>query len=217
MARAILWDMDGVLVNSMEFHYQAYREVLSEFGRDLSREEYLGSLIGLRNYVILRRLLGDLPDDEVQRLMKAKEAAFRRRAAGHIEPLPGAAELVRGAHEAGLKQAIVSSTPRENIELVLDSLGLRSMFDTIVGEEDAEHGKPDPEGFLVAAKRISVPPPECIVIEDAPEGIEGGKAAGMRCIGVTTTRSAEKLAEADADLVVGSLEDDGVWQLIAGI
>jgi beta-phosphoglucomutase len=217
MARAILWDMDGVLVNSMEFHYQAYREVLSEFGRDLSREEYLGSLIGLRNYVILRRLLGDLPDDEVQRLMKAKEEAFRRRAAGNIEPLPGAAELVRRAHEAGLKQAIVSSTPCENIELVLDSLGLRSMFDTIVGEEDAEHGKPDPEGFLVAAKRISVPPPECIVIEDAPEGIEGGKAAGMRCIGVTTTRSAEKLAEADADLVVGSLEDDRVWQLIAGI
>ena len=217
MTRAILWDMDGVLVNSMEYHYQAYREVLSQYGRDLSREEYLGSLIGLRNYVILRRLLGDLPQEEIERLMAAKEAAFRRRVEGNVEPLPGAAELVRRAHEAGLKQAIVSSTPCENIELVVDSLGLRSMFDTLVGEEDAQHGKPDPEGFLVAAERLSVPPVDCVVIEDAPEGIAGGKAAGTRCIGVTTTRPPEKLAEAGADLVVASLEDERVWQFIAGV
>src|SRR5437867_1226573 len=207
--------MDGVLVNSMEFHYQAYREVLSEFGRDLSREEYLGSLIGLRNYVILRRLLGDLPQEETERLMAAKEAAFRRRVAGNVQALPGAAELVRRARVAGLKQAIVSSTPCENIELVVDSLGLRSMFDTLVGEEDARRGKPDPEGFLVAAERLSVPPEDCVVIEDAPEGIAGGKAAAMRCIGVTTTRPPEKLAQ--ADLVVSSLEAERVWQFIAGI
>jgi HAD superfamily hydrolase (TIGR01509 family) len=216
MARAILWDMDGVLVNSMEFHYQAYREVLAEFGRDLSREEYLTSLIGLRNYVILRRLLGDLPQQEVERLMAAKENAFRRRVRGNVTPLPGAAELVLRAHEAGLKQAIVSSTPCENIELVLNSLGLRSMYDTIVGEEDAQHGKPDPEGFRIGAERLSVAPPECVVLEDAPEGIAGGKGAAMRCIGVTTTRPAEKLIEAGADLVVASLEDERVWQFIAG-
>jgi len=217
MIRAILWDMDGVLVNSMEYHYQAYREVLSDFGRDLSREEYLGSLIGLRNYVILRHLLGDLPPEEIERLMATKEAAFRRRVAGNVEPLPGAAKLVRRAHEAGLKQAIVSSTPCENIELVVNSLGLASMFDTLVGEEDAQHGKPDPEGFLVAAERLSVPPVDCVVIEDAPEGIAGGKAAGMRCIGVTTTRPAEKLEAAGADLVIPTLEDERVSQLIAGV
>jgi beta-phosphoglucomutase family hydrolase len=214
MTKAILWDMDGVLVNSMEFHYQAYREVLSEFRKHLSREEYLTSLIGLRNYVILQRLLGDLPQEEVERLMAAKEAAFRRRVAGNVQALPGAAELVRRARVAGLKQAIVSSTPCENIELVVDSLGLRSMFDTLVGEEDAQHGKPDPEGFLVAAERLSVPPRDCVVIEDAPEGIAAGKAAGMRCIGVTTTRPAEKLEAAGADLVVSSLEDERICQLI---
>jgi beta-phosphoglucomutase len=209
--------MDGVLVNSMEYHYQAYREVLSQYGRDLSREEYLGSLIGLRNYVILRRLLGDLPQEEIEPLMAAKEAAFRRRVEGNVEPLPGAAELVRRAHEAGVKQAIVSSTPCENIELVVNSLGLRSMLDTLVGEEDAQHGKPDPEGFLVAAERLSVPPQDCVVVEDAPEGIVGGKAAGTRCIGVTTTRPLEKLAEAGAELVVSSLEDERVWQFIASV
>src|SRR5437867_7710500 len=110
--------MDGVLVNSMEFHYQAYREVLSEFGRDLSREEYLGSLIGLRNYVILRWLLGDLPQEGTERLMAAKEAVFRRRVTGNVQALPAAAEIVRRICVAGIKETIVTSTPRRRIELV---------------------------------------------------------------------------------------------------
>ncbi len=212
--RAILWDLDGVLVNSMEFHYQAYQEVLASRGKELSREEYLRELIGLRNYVILRRVLGDLSDEEVEALAERKEEAFRRPVAGQVKALPGADQLLRRAKEAGLRQAIVSSTPRANIELMLKSLGLWDIFDAIVGEEDAARGKPDPEGFLLAASRLGVAPEECIVIEDAPEGIAAGKAAGMRCIGVTTTRPAEKLSQ--ADLVVGSLEDLRVWEFVTG-
>lgn len=219
---AILWDLDGVLVNSMEFHYQAYREVLAGRGRELSREEYLRELIGLRNYVILRRVLGgepvsergELSDEEVTALAEQKEEAFRRLIAGNVKALPGAAELVRRAREAGRRQAIVSSTPRANIEVMLQSLGLwTSLFDVIVGEEDASRGKPDPEGFLVAATRLGVAPEECVVIEDAPEGIAAGKAAGMRCIGVTTTRPAERLSQ--ADLVVETLADERVWDMLA--
>ena len=86
------------------------------------------------------------------------------------------------------------------------------MFDVIVGEEDATQGKPDPEGFLVAAQRMGVRPAECVVIEDAPEGIAAGKAAGMRCIGVSTTRPAERLSE--ADLVVAALDDEQMWAFI---
>jgi beta-phosphoglucomutase len=212
--RAILWDLDGVLVNSMEFHYQAYREVLAPRGQELSREAYLRELIGLRNYVILRRVLGDLSDEEVTVLAQQKEEAFRRRIKGNVQALPGAAQLVRRAKEAGLLQAIVSSTPRANIEVMLQSLGLWEMFEVIVGEEDASRGKPDPEGFLVAAQRLGVPPEECVVIEDAPEGIAAGKAAGMRCIGVTTTRPAGRLSQ--ADLVVPSLEDERLWDMVSG-
>jgi beta-phosphoglucomutase len=212
--RAILWDLDGVLVNSMEFHYQAYREVLAGRGRDLSREEYLRELIGLRNYVILRRVLGDLSDEEVTALAEEKEKAFRRLIAGNVTALPGAERLARRAREAGLLQAIVSSTPRANIEVMLQSLSLWDLFEVIVGEEDATRGKPDPEGFLIAAQRLGLPPEECVVIEDAPEGIAAGKAAGMRCIGVTTTRPAERLSE--ADLVVETLEDERVWEVVSG-
>lgn len=207
--RAILWDLDGVLVDSMDFHYQAYREVLAGSGRDFSREEYLRELIGLRNYVILRRVLGERSDEEVTALAEQKEEAFRRLIRGNVQALPGAERLVRRAKKAGLLQAIVSSTPRENIALILRSLALESSFDTIVGEEDATRGKPDPEGFLVGARLLGTAP--CVVIEDAPEGIAAGKAAGMRCIGVTTTRPAEKLSQ--ADLVVASLEDEQVWEM----
>jgi beta-phosphoglucomutase len=213
-AKAILWDLDGVLVNSMDFHYRAYSEVLSQCGVKLSREKYLKEMIGLRNYTILRRVLGELPNEEIMRLAEEKEEAFRRLVQGQVQPLPGAAELVRRARDAGIKQAIVSSTPCANIELMLQSLGLHDCFEVIVGEEDAARGKPDPEGFLVAASRLGVPPTDCVVIEDAPEGIAAGKAAGMRCIGVTTTRPAEKLSQ--ADLVVESLEDERVWEFIAG-
>jgi HAD superfamily hydrolase (TIGR01509 family) len=212
--KAILWDLDGVLVNSMDFHYRAYSEVLSQRGVKLSREQYLKEMIGLRNYTILRRVLGDLPDEEIMRLAEQKEEVFRRLVRGQVKPLPGAAELVRLARDGGIKQAIVSSTPRANIELMLQSLGLYECFEVVVGEEDAERGKPDPEGFIVAASRLGIAPADCVVIEDAPEGIAGGKAAGTRCIGVSTTRPAEKLSQ--ADLVVESLEDERVWEFIGG-
>ncbi len=210
--RAILWDLDGVLVNSMEFHYQAYQEVLATRGKELSREEYLRELIGLRNYVILRRVLGDLPNEEIEALAGRKEEAFRRLVAGQVKALPGADLLLRRAKEAGLRRAIVSSTPRANIELMLKSLGLWDMFEVVVGEEDAARGKPDPEGFLLAASRLGVAPDACVVIEDAPEGIAAGKAAGMRCIGVTTTRPAERLSQ--ADLVVESLTNERLWAFL---
>jgi beta-phosphoglucomutase len=213
-AGAILWDLDGVIVSSMDYHYRAYSKVLAQRGVTLSREQYLKEMIGLRNYTILRRVLGDLPDDEILRLAEQKEETFRRLVRGQVKPLPGAAELVRMARDNGIKQAIVSSTPCANIELMLQSLALYDCFEVIVGEEDAAKGKPDPEGFLLAASRLGVPPPECVVIEDAPEGIAAGKSAGMRCIGVTTTRPTEKLSL--ADLIVESLEDERVWKFITG-
>lgn len=211
---AILWDLDGVIVDSGEYHFAAYVAVLGQRGVQLDKKRYYSRLFGRRNWDILRDVLGDLPDDEIRAIAQQKEEKFRELARGHIQPLPGAKELLRRAHEAGLKQSIVSSTPRENIELIVDSLGVRDDLDAIVGEEDSARGKPDPQPFTTAADRLAVPYKRCVVLEDAPEGIAAGKAAGMRTIGVTTTRPAERLSE--ADLVVPSLEDGRVWQFIAG-
>jgi beta-phosphoglucomutase len=211
---ALLWDLDGVIVDSGEYHFAAYVAVLGQRGVQLDKKHYYTSLFGRRNWDILRDVLGDLRDDEIRAIAQQKEEKFRELARGHIQPLPGAKELLRRAHEAGLKQSIVSSTPRENIEMIVDSLGVQDDLDAIVGEEDSERGKPDPQPFTTAADRVGVPCERCVVLEDAPEGIAAGKAAGMRTIGVTTTRPAERLIA--ADLVVASLEDKRVWGFISG-
>ncbi len=214
MTRAILWDLDGVIVHSVPYHYEAYRRLFDEMGVALTEERFRSELLGLRNDAILHAVLGDVSDADIERLAARKEATFRQLVRGNVTALPGAVALLRRPREAGLRQAIVSSTPRENIELILASLGVRDALNAIVGEEDASRGKPDPEGFLVAASRLGVPPAECVVIEDAPEGITAGKAAGARVIGVATTRPPERLSQ--ADLVVASLEDGRVWQFVAG-
>ena len=215
MIAALLWDMDGVIVDSGEYHFAAYVAVLGERGVKLDRKRYYSTLFGRRNWDILRDVLGDLPEDEIRALARQKEEKFRELARGHIEPLPGAKELLHRAHKAGLKQSIVSSTPRENIELIVGSLGVRDELDAIVGEEDSERGKPDPQPFTTAAGRLGVACERCVVLEDAPEGIAAGKAAGMRTIAVATTRSVERLNETGADLVVASLEDERVWRFLS--
>lgn len=212
--QAILWDMDGVIVQSGEFHYRAYRELFEEIDVPFSRELYFDELFGVRNWDIIQKVAGELPREEIERLAERKEEKFRKHARGNIEALPGAKEMISRAAEAGLKQAIVSSTPCVNIDMILEELALTEAFGTVVGEEDAEKGKPDPEGFLVAAERLGVAPEACVVIEDAPAGIEAGNEGGMRTIGVTTTRPAERLSH--ADLVVPSLEDKRVWEFVRG-
>jgi beta-phosphoglucomutase family hydrolase len=210
---AALWDLDGVLVDSTRFHYEAYHELLAELGHEVTFDDFR-NLFGLRNESILRRLLGELPPAEAHRLANRKEEIFRGLIAGKVEALPGAAELVRRLREAGVPMAIVSSTPRANIELILGSLRLAEAFDAIVGAEDVQQGKPNPECVLMAAQRLGVAPAGCVVLEDAPAGIRGGKAAGMRCIGVATTRPPAKLGE--ADLVVERLDDPRVAAFLLG-
>ncbi len=211
---ALLWDLDGVLVDSAAFHYLAFREVLAALGVALDEETFRRQLLGLRNDAILRRLLGDLPPERIAQLAGRKEVAFRRLIAGRVQPLPGAREAVLAAQRRGIPQAIVSSTPRENVRLVLESLGLREAFAALVAEEDVTRGKPDPEGFLLAADRLGVAPARCLVVEDAPEGVRAAKAAGMRCLAVATTRPPQMLAE--ADLVLPSLADPRALPFLLG-
>jgi len=204
MIEAVLWDLDGVLVDTARFHYQAWCQLLSELSRGLSEEEFRRTF-GLRNDLILRDMLGEVSAEEVKRLSERKEALFRQHAAGRVTPLPGAVELVRHGRDGGRRTALVTSTPRANIDFVLEQVGLTGAFDTIVAAEDVLRGKPDPEGFLLAAHRLGVAPERCLVIEDAPGGIEAARRAGMRSLAVTNTRPRKELTAADA--VVDSLND----------
>jgi beta-phosphoglucomutase family hydrolase len=211
MTKAVLWDLDGVLVDTAPFHFQAWQELFQSVGKGFADADFRRSF-GLRNDAILRDILGELTPAEVERLARRKEELYRDKIEGRVTAIPGAVDLLRRLQQWGRKMAIVSSTPRENVRVVLRSLGLEGAFEAVVAEEDAPKGKPDPQGFLVAAEKLGVEAGECVVIEDAPGGVEAAKTAGMRCIGLTTSRLREALA--GADLVVDSLEEATVYSFL---
>jgi len=180
--------MDGTLIDSTEYHWLAWKDAMAAESGPLAYEEFIRSF-GQRNDVILRGLLGSsLSDSQVQRISSVKERRYRElvRTKG-VEFLPSVQEWLIRLQSRGWHQAIASSAPRTNIHTVLKVLGAVAYFDTIVSGEDVQRGKPDPQVFLLAAERMRVPPDCCIVVEDAPAGIEAAHQAGMRTVGVLTS------------------------------
>jgi beta-phosphoglucomutase family hydrolase len=201
-SRAVLWDMDGTLIDSEEFHWISWRNTLANEGITITREQFLASF-GQRNDSIIPRWLGAAATPEhIERISKAKEELYRHlvRSDG-ISPLPGVANWIHRLHKEGWLQAIASAAPRANIDAVLEALSATHVFQGIVSADDVHRGKPDPEVFLVAASRVGVSPDRCIVVEDAAAGVEGARRAGMRSIGVS--RNGKPLV---ADVVVQSLD-----------
>ena len=169
---------------------------------ELTYAQFLASF-GQRNDRIVPVWLGaDVDPARMQRIGEDKEAEFRRLAETHgLTLLPGAREWLASLRAAGWKQAIASSAPRVNVEMMLRVAGLEGCLDAIVSADDVTIGKPDPQVFLKAAEKVHVPPSQCIVVEDAAAGVEGARRAGMRSVGVT------KNGRLDADLFVTSLAD----------
>jgi beta-phosphoglucomutase len=201
--RAVLWDLDGTLVDSAEHHWAAWQEIMAREGHPVTAEAFTSSF-GHRNDTILRGLLGpQLPDREVERIAGAKEALYRKlvRERGLV-PLPGARLWLERLKSSGWRQAVASSAPTPNITSAMDAVGLGALFEALVSADEVGVGKPDPAVFLAAAQRVGVPPGRCVVVEDAPAGLEGARRAGMRCVGVLSTHH----PELSADLVVPSLE-----------
>ncbi|MBE9482626.1 MAG: HAD family phosphatase, partial [Chloroflexi bacterium] len=140
----------------------------------------------------------------VDAIVDEKEINYRQRVSQHIKSLPGAIELLKSLREHGFKVALASSAPMENIQLVTQGLGINNYFHSIVSGRDVSKGKPSPQGFLLAAKKLGISPQNCIIIEDAVAGVTAAKRAGMRCIAVTNTHPRESLT--GADLVIDTLE-----------
>src|SRR5712692_10335047 len=169
-AYGVLWDMDGVLVDSGEFHYVAWAETLAREGLPYTREQF-NATFGMDNRGVLTTLLGREPEPAwLARVSDEKEAAFRAAIRGQAEPLPGVLLWLARLQAAGVRQAVASSAPPANIDLLIDSLGLRQFFDAVVSTWGMA-GKPDPGVFLEAARRVDVPPERCVVVEDAIGGV----------------------------------------------
>lgn len=209
---AVLFDFDGVVIDSHEAHGRSWFALAAELGHEMSQETF-HSTFGQRNESILPFLgwaeEGDR--ERIQLLGDRKEDLYREilRAEG-IEPLPGVVALLEDLKANGIPCAIGTSTPRANVECVLEITGLADYFQDIAASEDVSRGKPDPEVFLKAAGKLGVDPLSCVVIEDAQVGLRAAKAGGMKAVGVTTTHPAEALAPENPDRIVESLEEVSV-------
>jgi beta-phosphoglucomutase family hydrolase len=196
---AVIFDMDGVLVDSYRAHFLSWQEVMAARGRSMSREEFDATFGRTSREVIAALWPEDASSEsEIARLDAQKEAAFRRILAADFSVMPGAIALLDSLDAAGFALAVGSSGPPENVNLVLDRLGKRSLFGAVVHGMDVSRGKPDPQVFLLAAQRLAIAPQRCAVVEDAALGIAAAKAAGMASVGLASTgRSRASLSAAD--------------------
>jgi beta-phosphoglucomutase family hydrolase len=200
--KAVLWDMDGVLADTSQLHFETWEIIFAEYGIPFDRQKF-HQIYGLKNRDFLPFLAGEpLEVDWIDRIANEKEVAFRQHLPGRVAAFPGVIDCLGKFKSLGLKQAVASSAPPENIEAVVDELCIRQYFDALVNPGDLP-GKPHPGVFLKAAQALGIPAENCIVIEDSLPGLKAAQRAGMRCIAVTNTNPPEALAQ--ADLVVESL------------
>ena len=201
--KGVVWDLDGVLVDTGEFHYQSWVAVLPDYGIPYDRAAFQRTF-GMNNVGTLRALAGDrLSAEVVAEISERKEQWFREAVHGRAQPLPGVLEWLQRLKERGYRQGIASSAPQANIDALVGELDITGYFDAIVAGAQLPP-KPDPTVFLKVASLMNVPPGRCVVVEDARAGVEAARRAGMRCIAVTTTNPAEALRA--ADVVVDRLD-----------
>ena len=212
--RAVLWDVDGTLIDSSEYHWLSWQGTLAAENFPITRAQF-ASTFGQRNDEILRACFPAYTADDITRVGEVKERAYREliRARG-VELLPGVRRWLEKLRGQGWLQAVASSAPRLNLDTIIAALSLESFFSAVASAEDVTAGKPDPQVFLAAARKVGVEPSRCVVVEDAPAGTEAARRARMRSIGVLSSH-----AELRADIVVRSLEDlhdDAFDELLAG-
>jgi HAD superfamily hydrolase (TIGR01509 family) len=208
---AILWDMDGVLADTGSLHYETWKLVLDAQGIPFDREIF-SKTFGRNNASSLEMVLGHPPSAELLDLVDTvKEQTFRQLVPERVRLLPGVISWLEAFRQRNLPQVVASSAPQENIDLLVEVLGIGAYFTHLVSGHSMP-GKPDPAVFLEAARRVGVEPERCLVIEDSPAGIAAARRAGMRCVGVANTYEAIVLRE--AQIILPTLEGVGVEDVI---
>jgi beta-phosphoglucomutase len=194
--KAAIFDMDGVLMDNNPWHIDAWIEFASRYGFLMTREEVEASF-GNTNRDYLFKLFGrQLTPEEVERMAEEKENIYRDAIREAMQPLPGLIPFLASLREAGFSIGIVTGGPMSNVEFVLVQLGITNYFDQVVHDALVTRGKPDPQGYLLAARMLRVEPEYCVVFEDSLNGVMAATAAGMRVVGINTAGKPEKLAKA---------------------
>ncbi len=205
MQQGVIFDMDGVLVASGPAHLASWKLVARKSGLDFSDQQFAASF-GQTSRDIIRTFWGpDLTDEQIRAIDDRKEAVYRDLIEDIVPLTIGVRETLRGLAADGLILSVATSGPPENLAAVIDATGLDQHFQAQVHGRDVARGKPAPDVFLLAAERCGLRPADCVVVEDAPAGVEAGVAAGMPVIGLVGTHPAEPLAAAGAIRTVDTL------------
>jgi beta-phosphoglucomutase len=203
----VIFDVDGVLIDSYAAHFESWRRLGREVGFDMTEQQFVGTF-GRTSREVIDESWPELATsrERVAALDDRKEALYREIISEDFPGMDGAGELIDALHAAGFWLAVGSSGPPPNVELVLDHLQRRGKFRGVVTGTDVTRGKPDPQVFLLAAQRLGLPPARCVIVEDAPAGVAAAKAAGAKCLGLASS-GRDPAVLAAADRVVGSLRE----------
>jgi beta-phosphoglucomutase family hydrolase len=196
--RAVIFDLDGTMVDNNHVHLQSWQVYLQRLGRTISAEEYRRHVNGRTNKDVIEFIYErKMSDEEAMVFAHEKEAIYRELFAPYIKPVAGLPELLEALQQRGLPMGIATSGIQPNIDFMFEHIPIRAYFSVIVNSSHISKGKPDPEIYVKAAGQLGIAPQHCLVFEDAVVGIQSAKAAGMKVIALTTTHSAEELAGAD--------------------
>jgi len=212
MLRGVIFDMDGVLINSHPIHKRAWKKFFDSLDLKISDVELDFVLDGRKKEDILRHFLGDLPDEQIREYGHRKEMLFREEALS-IEPVEGALEFLEELTRAGIGFAVASCGSKSRVHYILRQLNIHDQFAAIVTADDVHCGKPDPDIFRKAADRLGSPYSDLLVCEDAISGVQAAKAAGIKCLGIADHARADELLEAGAERVVANFASTSLPQL----
>jgi HAD superfamily hydrolase (TIGR01509 family) len=211
--RALLFDLDGTLAETDSLHLPTWVDALEPYGVDIDEEFYRERISGRSTGEIVGDLLPDLSEEEGASIGDAKEASFRERAAG-LEPLPGLLDFVQKGKRRGMRMALVTNAPKENVGAILPALKLQDYFQTVVLAAEVGAVKPDPAPYEAALERTGVSADEALAFEDSVSGIASSVAAGIPTVGISSTQDPEKLRRAGAFIVARDFTDPGLRALI---
>ncbi|MFP4090721.1 MAG: HAD family hydrolase [Cyclobacteriaceae bacterium] len=200
---ALIFDMDGVIVDNHRYHLKSWLQFFEKHGISMTEKEYKQKVNGRTMGEILPKILDrKMSKEEIMKLGGQKEHVYRDLYAPDIRPVEGLPQFLEELESRNIPHAVATSAPTPNVDFTMERTGLRRFFPTIIDDTMVTKGKPDPEVYLTAAKALDMPPERCVVFEDAILGIQAGKNAGMKVVGVATTHSREELEAEDTDYVI---------------
>ncbi|MEA5512486.1 HAD-IA family hydrolase [Nodularia sp. UHCC 0506] len=213
MLAAILFDLDGTIVNTDPIHYQAWQKMLLSYDITIDETFYKSRISGRLNPEIVKDILPQLTVIEGEKFADEKETLFRQ-LAPHLQALHGFAELIKWTETHQLKRALVTNAPRQNAEFMLEVLGIKEIFHTIVLADDCVAGKPDPEPYQVALNNLEILAEQAIALEDSPSGIRAAVGAGIRTIGIASTHDPQILQQVGTFMAIPDFADLQLWQFL---